>query len=121
MRAQDGYPRGMDEHPIAGRAQDRSLPAVLLGAEREADQSWIWHASIDAPEGSTLHELRLSWADYNVFCPDGARTPAEVGRAVLAFFARHRAEFPLRERLDAAMARMRFPFADRDIAEILAG
>ncbi|MEY3021850.1 MAG: hypothetical protein RIS86_1048 [Planctomycetota bacterium] len=121
MRAQDGYPRGMDEHPIAGRAQDRSQPAVRLGAEREADQSWIWHASIDAPEGSTLHELRLSWADYNVFCPDGARTPAEVGRAVLAFFARHRAEFPLRERLDAAMARMRFPFADRDIAEILAG
>jgi hypothetical protein len=40
---------------------------------------------------------------------------------VLVFFARHRRDFPLRERLDAAMARMRFPFADRDIAELLAG
>lgn len=109
-----------DPSPVP-RAQGGTPPTVRLGAEREAEQAWIWHASIDAPEGSTLHELRLSWADYNVFCPDGARTPAEVGRAVLAFFARHRAEFPLRERLDAAMARMRFPFADRDIAELLAG
>jgi hypothetical protein len=95
-------------------------PTVRLGAEREAEQAWIWHASIDSAEGSTLHELRLSWADYNVFSPDGTRTPAEVGRAVLVFFARHRRDFPLRERLDAAMARMRFPFADRDIAELLA-
>jgi len=27
----------------------------------------------------------------------------------------------LRERLDAAMARMRFPFADREITELLGG
>ena len=89
---------------------------IRLGAEREADQAWIWHVSIDAPEGSTLHELRLSWADYNVFCPDGTRAPADVGRAVLGFFAAHRADFPLRERLDAAMARMRFADADKEIA-----
>ena len=94
---------------------DAPEPTIRLGAEREADQAWIWHASIDAPEGSTLHELRLSWADYNVFCPDGTRTPADVGRAVLSFFAEHRADFPLRERLDAAMARMRFANADREI------
>ncbi len=94
-------------------------PSIRLGAERESDQAWIWHVSIDAPEGSTLHELRLSWADYNVFSPDGTRSPAEVGRAVLQFFARHRSEFLLRERLDAAMARMRFPFADREIVESL--
>jgi len=98
---------------------DAPEPTIRLGAEREAEQSWIWHASIDAPEGSTLHELRLSWADYNIFCPDGTRTPADVGRAVLLFFARHRAQFPLRERLDAAMARMRFAGADREIAETL--
>jgi len=100
-------------------ASDGAEPSIRLGAEREAEQAWIWHASIDAAEGSSLHELRLSWADYNVYSPDGTRSPAEVGRAVLLFFARHRAEFPLRERLDAAMARMRFPFADRDIAELL--
>jgi hypothetical protein len=92
---------------------------IRLGAEREGEQSWIWHASIDAIEGSTLHELRLSWADYNIFSPDGTRTPAEVGRAVLTFFARHRSDFPLRERLDAAMARMRFPTADAEIAAML--
>jgi hypothetical protein len=40
---------------------------------------------------------------------------------VLAYFAAHRADFPLRERLDAAMARMRFAGADRDIATLLAG
>lgn len=99
---------------------DDDIP-VRLGAEREAEDGWIWHASIDAPEGSTLHELRLSWADYNVFCPDGTRSPADVGRAVLRFFARHRERLPLRERLDAAMARMRFPGADREIAATLAG
>lgn len=98
---------------------DADDPPVRLGAEREADQSWIWHASIDAPEGTTLHELRLSWADYNVFCPDGARTPSDVGLAVLRFFARHRTAFPLRERLDAAMARMRFPNADAEIAAMV--
>jgi len=96
-------------------ASDGAEPSIRLGAEREAEQAWIWHASIDAAEGSSLHELRLSWADYNVFCPDGTRTPADVGRAVLRFFARHRAEFPLRERLDAAMARMRIAGADREI------
>jgi hypothetical protein len=100
---------------------DERQPTIRLGAEREAEQAWIWHASIDAPEGSTLHELRLSWADYNVFCPDGSRTPADVGRAVLSYFAAHRADFPLRERLDAAMARMRFAGADREIAALLAG
>ena len=100
---------------------DGPQTSIRLGAEREADQAWIWHASIDSEDGSTLHELRLSWADYNIFSPDGTRTPAEVGRAVLQFFARHKSQFPLRERLDAAMARMRFPFADRDIAELLAG
>jgi hypothetical protein len=63
--------------------------------------------------------LRLSWADYNVFCPDGTRKPADVGRAVLRFFAQHREAFPLRERLDAAMARMRFPNADRAIIAML--
>jgi hypothetical protein len=94
---------------------------IKLGAEREAEQSWIWHASIEGPGGASLHELRLSWSDYNIFSPDGTRTPAEVGRAVLLFFAHHRGDFPLRERLDAAMARMRFPHADREIAASLAG
>lgn len=96
---------------------ERREPSIRLGAEREADAAWIWHVEIDGGVGgASLHELRLSWADYNVFCPDGTRTPAEVGRAVLRFFARHRADFPLRERLDAAMARMRFPGADREIS-----
>lgn len=90
-------------------------PAIRLGAEREADAAWIWHAEIHADGAASLHELRLSWADYNVFSPDGTRTPADVGRAVLRFFARHRADFPLRERLDAAMARMRIAGADREI------
>ena len=98
---------------------DAPEPAIRLGAERDADQAWIWHASIEAAEGTTLHELRLSWADYNVFCPDGTRKPADVGRAVLRFFAQHREAFPLRERLDAAMARMRFPNADRAIIAML--
>lgn len=94
---------------------DSEEPAIRLGAEREGDAAWIWHAEIDADGAASLHELRLSWADYNVFSPDGTRTPADVGRAVLRFFARHRAEFPLRERLDAAMARMRIAGADREI------
>jgi hypothetical protein len=38
---------------------------------------------------------------------------------VLRFFAQHREAFPLRERLDAAMARMRFPNADRAIIAML--
>ena len=117
MRRGDGILDGMSAESGANSPE----PSIRLGAEREAEQSWIWHASIDSEDGSTLHELRLSWADYNIFSPDGTRTPAEVGRAVLLFFARHRRDFPLRERLDAAMARMRFPFADRDISEILAG
>ena len=98
---------------------DDPAPTIRIGAEREAEQAWIWHASIDAPDGSTLHELRLSWADYNVFCPDGTRSPADVGRAVLTYFAAHRRDFPLRERLDAAMARMRFADADKEITALL--
>jgi hypothetical protein len=38
---------------------------------------------------------------------------------VLTYFAAHRRDFPLRERLDAAMARMRFADADKEITALL--
>lgn len=65
--------------------------------------------------------VRLSWADYDVWTPDGTLPPSRVAEAVVAF-ALGRPEFdPLPDRLDAARARRLVPGADRMIGDLLRG
>lgn len=70
----------------------------------------------DGAAGRAL-EIRLHWADYNLWSPDGADAPERVALAV-ARFVRARMD-PLPESLDAALLRRRFPDADATIAELV--
>ena len=79
---------------------------------------WVVQA-IDEDGGLRKTTVRLAWADYDFWCPDGGMTPARIAEAVVAF-AMGRPEFdPLPDMFDAASARRRVDGADRMIAELL--
>lgn len=93
--------------------------AELLG-ERELHGLWEYDAQLVRSDGSLRRlVLHLSWADYNLWSPDGARAPARVADAVLQFIARHERAFEGLERIDASLARRRVARADRTIAALL--
>jgi hypothetical protein len=63
--------------------------------------------------------MRLGWADYGVWSPDGGVSPVRVAEAVVAF-ALGRSEFdPLPDPFDAAMARRRVHDADDRIGRMI--
>jgi len=88
--------------------------------EREDATGTHWTVQvIDVEGGLRKTGVRLAWADYDVWCPDGSLPPMRIAEAVVAF-ALGRPEFdPLPETLDAAAARRRVEGADRMIADLL--
>lgn len=90
--------------------------------ETEDPTGTTWTVQRIDPEGRLQRsEVRLSWADYDVWTPDGTLPPSRVAEAVVAFVLA-RPEFdPLPDRLDAARARRVVPGADRMIADLLRG
>ena len=88
--------------------------------EREDGTGTHWTVQvIDVEGGLRRSGVRLAWADYDVWCPDGSLPPARIAEAVVAI-ALTRPEFdPLPDVLDAAAARRRVEGADRMIAELL--
>jgi hypothetical protein len=91
-----------------------------LLAERELTGMWEYDAQLCASDG-TLRRivLRLSWADYNLWSPDGTVPPGTVAEAVLHFIAQHEAAFAGMERIDASAARRRVPGADTTIDALI--
>ena len=71
------------------------LPVTMVEIldERDADDGWTFDAQvIDASGGLSRCSVRLSWADYNLWSPSGADTPANVVRAVVEFLASPRVD-----------------------------
>jgi hypothetical protein len=96
--------------------------AVELLAERDIPTAWEYDAQILT--GAAIVErkvLRLSWADYQMWSPDGAIAPSRVAEAVLRFIALHAEAFAMMEVVDAAVARRKVPGADAAIAALLRG
>ncbi|MHC4246960.1 MAG: hypothetical protein ACYSUU_09185 [Planctomycetota bacterium] len=74
---------------------------------------------LDAEGRLERSRMRLGWADYGVWSPDGGVSPARVAEAVVAF-ALDRPEFdPLPDPFDAAMARRRVHDADDRIGRMI--
>lgn len=94
--------------------------AVELLAEREVPLAWEYDAQVLTGSGTVERRvLRLSWADYQMWVPDGAIPPSRVAEAVLRFVASNAEAFQGLERIDAAIARRKIRDADAAIGDLL--
>lgn len=85
--------------------------------EREEASGWSFDIQQIRRDGSLAGiRLTLSWADYDLFCPDGAVPPEGVARAVMEIADELWPE-GVPPRFDASFPRKRAPDADRRISE----
>ncbi|MCE9620529.1 MAG: hypothetical protein K8R92_11575 [Planctomycetes bacterium] len=93
-------------------------PLELLN-ETEADHGWRFDAQFIEP-GGTLRKITftLSWADYDLFCPDGGTEPSLVAETVLRWMIGRGDSDQLSNRLDASLARRLDPDADAQIRSL---
>jgi hypothetical protein len=87
--------------------------AWTLVNEREREHGWEYDARFMAPAGECRTVLRLSWADYQHWSPDGSVPPSRVAEAVLGVVAAWPDLFAGLERIDAATVRRRLPDGHR--------
>ncbi len=89
--------------PAPDAAMDN--PQFELLEEREGEAGWSWTAQVLASDGSlTRHEVRLAWADYDLWC-EGRAAPAAVAEAAYAFLREHAVELAGRPRIELAWTR----------------
>jgi hypothetical protein len=80
-------------------------PQFELLEERESGPGWSWTAQVLHPGGSlSRHEIRLSWADYELWC-EGRREPAAVAEAAYGYLLEHDAALAARDRVDLSWTR----------------
>ena len=85
--------------------------------EREEPAGWSFDVQEIRADGSLAGiRLTLSWADYDLFCPDGAVPPEAVARAVLEV-AQDLWPEGVPPRFDASFPRRRDREANRRIVE----
>ncbi len=88
--------------------------------EHDASDGWSFDAQVLAPSGDLSRvRVRLSWADYNLWSPTGADTPASVVRAVIEFLGSRLSLGDLGASFDASIARRRFGDADESIPKLI--
>ena len=80
-------------------------PQFELLEEREGEAGWSWTAQVLAADGSlSRHEVRLAWADYDLWC-EGRASPAAVAEAAYGFLRTHAAALAARPLVELAWAR----------------
>ncbi|MFO0873351.1 MAG: hypothetical protein U0575_05205 [Phycisphaerales bacterium] len=93
---------------------------VQILSERALPNGLAFQASVReterAPALARSIEVRLHWADYNLWSIDGADAPERVAAAVLRFAASRVALADLPESFDASTLRRRHADADETIA-----
>ena len=94
-------------------------PIEIL-SETEIERGWRFTAHTVQPDGSLMPlALELSWADYDLWCPEGSAPPAAVAESALRCILQHRGDRPLPTRLDASHARRLHGGADLEIRRSL--
>lgn len=94
---------------------------VEILSEQETPGGWSFRAQIMGTDSVLRHHrITLSWADYNLWSPDGTDEPARVAEAVLAFLLSRVGPGEIRDRFDAAVLRRRFSDADDLIPTLIA-
>ncbi len=97
------------------------MPQIEIISENEKASGWEFRCQV-LDDAGKLHTitLKLSWADYNLWSPDGADSPQRVAEAVLDFLLMRMQPGDLRSRFDASRARTQFPDADAVIPKRIA-
>jgi hypothetical protein len=94
-------------------------PLELIN-ETEVGPNWRFDAQFIEP-GGALRKIAfgLSWADYDLLCPDGGIEPSLVAETVLRWMIGRGEPGTLSNRLDASLARRMDPDADAQIRRML--
>lgn len=96
------------------------MPQVEIISEQEHGKGWQFAVQVLDDHGTLRkHTLTLSWADYNLWSPDGADEPAKVAEAVMMFLLGKGSVAELGDKLDASVARRKHPDADSAIPALI--
>lgn len=92
------------------------MAQVEILSERDAASCWMFSMQVLDDAGALhQHELRLSWADYNLWSADGADSPAKVAEAAMQFLLAHHAPADIPDSFDASLVRRMVADADQHI------
>lgn len=93
------------------------LPLIDIMNEQETSEGWVFAVGvIDNDGGLRRCELRMSYADYNLWCPGGSATPASVAEAVMEAALRRVKVEVLPATFDGAVLRRGHPGVDAEIS-----
>lgn len=96
------------------------MAQVEIISEQELQGAWRFGVQILDDRGSLRkHTISLSWADYNLWSPDGTDEPAIVLEAAVLFLLSRSPAHDLADKFDASIARRRFPDADDVIPRMI--
>ena len=96
------------------------MTQIEIVSEQEDAAGWVFHAVVGGdPDGSRQLRLRLSWADYDLWCRGGDEPPSRVARAVLRFLTDRVGREGLRDSFDASISRRQFADADEQIPPLI--
>ena len=94
---------------------------VEVLSEHEAAGGWSFQMQVlDDCSALRRYRITLSWADYNLWSPDGTDEPARVAEAVLSFLLQRLPAAEIRQSFDAASVRRWFGDADEQIPPLIA-
>lgn len=89
---------------------------IEILSEHEIPTGWVFDAHFLAESGNLQPiTLTLSWADYNLWSPDGTDEPQKIAEAVLSYLAAKTPLVDIRSKLDASHLRRMFDDADETI------
>lgn len=94
------------------------MTRVEIASERESGNGWTFEAVVHAGGDRRSLEVRLSWADYNLWSHDGGDPPEEVARAAVTFLSAQPTQ-AVRDSFDAAVLRRHYADADERIPELI--
>ena len=97
------------------------MAQVEILSEQETAGGWSFQMQVlDDRSALRQHQITLSWADYNLWSPDGTDEPARVAEAVLGFLLSRRPAGKIRQSFNAASVRRWFADADEQIPPLIA-
>lgn len=95
-------------------------PIQIIREEESPAGGWLFHAQVlDADGEVQKYQVRLSWADYNLWSASGADAPAQVAEAVIAYMLTIRSAGELPESFDASLTRRLSPDADEHLPKMI--
>ena len=96
------------------------MAQVEIISELQENKGWMFEVQVLNDAGAlSRHRLTLSWADYNLWSPDGADEPERVAEAVVLYLRSRMSAEELGARFDASIARRKFPSADMEIPQMI--